>query len=410
MKPPATARPPAVAAPESGDDKRTRQLLDNLLLQAHRERASDVHILPQGRDVLVYFRIDGVLVEKRTLHQAFQQPITNRLKVLGGLDIAERRMPQDGIFSFHAQGEEVRFRISTLPTDFGEKIVLRLLISNRLVVELDRLGAPTPMVARIRALLARPSGMVLVSGPTGSGKTSTLYALMREMLGQNLNIVTLEDPIEYRFRGVAQSQTNPVAGYDFATGLRAILRQDPDVIMLGEIRDLETARIAFKAALTGHMVLSSLHTRNASEVLVRLIDMGLERYVVASALRAVIGQRLVRRICSACRTEGPLPEATRDKLKQLPRHQLRLLAGGSGRVAHGKGCARCNNTGFVGRTGVFELLEVDEPLQELIRAEGTGQTQFAEEWQKRGIPDIRQTGFAKALEGETTFDEVLAVT
>ena len=410
MKTTPTPRSSPSSPGEAGEDKRTRQLLDNLLSQAHRERASDIHILPQGREVLVYFRIDGVLVEKRSLHQAFQQPVTNRLKVLGGLDIAERRMPQDGIFSTQVQGEEVRFRLSTLPTDFGEKLVLRLLVANRLVVQLERLGAPAPMMVQIRNILARPSGMVLVSGPTGSGKTSTLYALMREMLGQNLNIVTLEDPIEYRFRGVAQSQTNGVTGYDFATGLRAILRQDPDVIMLGEIRDLTTARIAFKAALTGHLVLSSLHTRNATEVLVRLIDMGLERYVVASSLRAVIGQRLVRRICDACRTEAPLAESTRDKLKRLPRHELRLLAGGSGLLAHGKGCARCNDTGYRDRTGIFELMELDEPLRELIRTEGTGQAQFAEEWQKRGLPDIRQVGFAKALEGETTFDEVLAVT
>jgi len=396
--------------PEQADDKRARQLLDNLLAQAHRERASDVHVLPQAKEVLVYFRVDGVLVEKRPLHQAYGQPILNRLKVLGGLDIAERRLPQDGIFTAHSQGEEVRFRISTLPTDFGEKIVLRLLVSNRLVVELDKLGAPTPMAAQIRNLLRRPTGMILVSGPTGSGKTSTLYALVRELLGAKLNIVTLEDPIEYRFRGVAQSQTNPVAGYEFSTGLRAILRQDPDVIMLGEIRDLETARIAFKAALTGHLVLSSLHTRNATEVLVRLIDMGLERYVVASALRAVLGQRLVRTICTACRTQGPISDATREKLRLLPKRELRLLAGGSNSMASGKGCARCNNTGYMGRTGVFELLEIDEPLQELIRTEGTGQTQFAEEYHKRGLPDIRQTGFAKALEGVTTFDEVLAVT
>ncbi len=415
MKPPPSGRGAPLLSPTSGgpehqDDKRARQLLDNLLAQAFRERASDVHLLPQGREVACSFRIDGVLVQRKSLHQAFQQPVVNRLKVLAGLDIAERRLPQDGIFSHHFQAEEVRFRVSTLPTDFGEKVVLRLLSSNRLVVDLDRLGAPLPMTAQVRAILRRPSGMVLVSGPTGSGKTSTLYALVRELLDQKLNIVTLEDPIEYRFKGVAQSQTNPPAGYDFATGLRAILRQDPDVILLGEIRDIETARIAFKAALTGHLVLSSLHTRNATEVLIRLIDMGLERYVVASALRAVIGQRLVRTVCSACRTRGPLSDATREKLRMLPKRELRLLAGGSGVVVTGKGCGRCNDTGYQGRTGVFELLDVDESMQELIRTEGTGQAQFAEEVAKRGMPDVRQVGFAKALEGVTTFDEVLAVT
>ena len=222
--------------------------------------------------------------------------------------------------------------------------------------------------------------------------------------------MTLEDPIEYRFRGVAQSQTNLSAGYDFATGLRAILRQDPDVIMLGEIRDLETARIAFKAALTGHLVLSSLHTRNATEVLVRLIDMGLERYVVASALRSVIGQRLVRRVCENCRTMGAMSEQTRERLRVLPKRDLRHLAGSMSGVVTGKGCAVCGNTGYLGRTGLFELLEIDDGLQELVRTECTGQSQFAEECQKRGMPDIRQIGFAKALEGLTTFDEVLAVT
>jgi type II secretory ATPase GspE/PulE/Tfp pilus assembly ATPase PilB-like protein len=362
------------------------------------------------RDVLVYFRIDGVLQEQRSIHHAYQQPVLNRLKVLAGMDIAERRLPQDGVFGAHIQGEEVRFRVSTLPTDFGEKAVIRILVSQRLIVDIDRLGAPPDVVTRMRSLLNRPTGMFLVSGPTGSGKTSTLYAMVRELLNKKLNIVTLEDPIEFRFRGVAQSQVNLGAGYDFAVGLRAILRQDPDVIMLGEIRDLETARIAFKAALTGHLVLSSLHTRNATEVLVRLIDMGLERYVVASALRAVISQRLVRTICSNCPTQGPLTAETRERLRVLPKRDLRVLAGGGSTVILGKGCARCNGTGYHGRTGLFELVEVDEDMQELIRQEGTGQTQFANAYYKRGLPDIRQAGFAKALSGITTFDEVLDVT
>jgi len=403
---------PQEQAPLSGvvDDKRARQLLDNLLSQAHRERASDIHILPQRREVLVFFRVDGVLVEKRPLHRAFQQPILSRLKVLGELDIAERRMPQDGVFASTIQGGEIRFRISTLPTDYGEKAVLRLLVPGNLVVDLEKLGCPQPMVGQVRSLLARPSGMFLVSGPTGSGKTSTLYALVRELVDHDLNIQTLEDPIEYRFRGVAQSQINPAVGFDFSSGLRAVLRQDPDVIMLGEIRDLETARIAFKAALTGHLVLTSVHTRNAAEVIVRLIDMGLERYVVASALRAVISQRLVRRICDSCRSMEPMRPDTRDRLKLLPHKQLRILATGSGRVAHGRGCGRCNNTGYAGRTGIFELVTIDETLAELIRREGTGMSQVSETLDKQGVPDLRHNGFAKALAGETSFDEVLNVT
>jgi len=359
---------------------------------------------------MIHYRIDGVLVKRRPFHMGFSQAVNSRLKSLAGLDITEKRMPQDGVFTSQVGGGEVRFRVSTLPTEYGEKVVLRMLAADKLIVDLDQLGATPLITAQIRGVLKRPHGMFMVTGPTGSGKTSTLYALVRELLDQSLNIVTLEDPIEYRFGGVTQSQTNPATGYTFAAGLRAILRQDPDVIMMGEIRDLESARIAFKAALTGHLVLTSLHTHNTTEALVRLVDMGLERYVVASALRAVISQRLVRKVCASCRRKQPISEETRNRLRSLPRHQLRLLASAGAETYRGIGCGRCNNTGYRGRIGVFELLEVDDTISDLLRSDKAAGRQFNDELTRQGVPDLRQAGFAQVVKGITTIEEVLRVT
>ncbi len=383
------------------DDRGVVTLVDRLLGRAIHERASDIHIEPRADRVRVRFRIDGILVERPPVPDTFRHSVPSRLKVMASLDIAEKRLPQDGAFTVQAGEREIDLRLSTFPTEYGEKVVVRVLSRASDAVDLRRLGLDPPMVDKLRALAQKPHGMVLVTGPTGSGKTSTLYAMIQEIDSNQKNVVTLEDPIEYRFANIIQGQAHPKAGFTFATGLRAILRQDPDVIMVGEMRDAETADIAFKAALTGHLVLSSLHTSSALETFVRIFDMGLERFVVASALHAMVGQRLVRRLCRACCRATPADDATRTLMGAAPGEAL---------IVHEPvGCVQCAHTGYHGRTGIYELVEVDDELSDLIKAETSTRRALREHLESRHHQSLRAAGFARVRAGVTTVAEVLRV-
>ena len=383
-----------------GDEGRLARLVDSYLHRAIQQRASDIHFESLAASFRVRFRIDGILHDQAPISRSHRLYVINRLKILGSLDIAEKRVPQDGAFTQVVEGHKVSFRVSTFPGEHGEKVVVRIL-SHVTTLDLRELGMPHDQAQALEAVVARPQGMVLVTGPTGSGKTSTLYALLRHLERPERNIVTLEDPIEYRFEHITQGQTNAKAGFTFATGLRAILRQDPDIIMVGEMRDKETADTAFKAALTGHLVLSSLHTNSAVETMIRLFDMGVERYVIASALRCLVGQRLVRVLCQRCREPLPLDDA------------LRRTIGAPAQVEHvyrEAGCHACNHTGFAGRKGLFELVQLDTSLADLVRSTDTTRTTLEGELLQRGIRTMRNAGFAAVVAGETSLNEVYRVT
>ena len=383
-----------------GDEGRLARLVDSYLHRAIQHRASDIHFESLASSFRVRFRIDGILHDQAPISQAHRLHVINRLKILGSIDIAEKRVPQDGAFAQLVNGDKVSFRVSTFPGEHGEKVVLRIL-SHTTTLSTRELGMPQAQATALEQVVARPQGMVLVTGPTGSGKTSTLYALLRHLETPERNIVTLEDPIEYRFEHITQGQTNPKAGFTFARGLRAILRQDPDIIMVGEMRDKVTADTAFKAALTGHLVLSSLHTNSAVETVIRLFDMGVERYVIASALRCLVGQRLVRVLCERCRVAVPLDES------------LRTLLGAPNSVDHiyrEAGCHGCNHTGFAGRKGLFELVELDTGLADLLRDRDTSRGTLEAELTRRGFLTIRTAGFAAVVAGETSLNEVYRVT
>ena len=377
-------------------------LVDRLLHRGLSENASDLHVEPRRERARVRFRIDGVLVERRAYPLEQHHGIVSRIKVLAKLDISERRLPQDGAFEFMFRNEVVKLRVSTFPTEFGEKVVMRVANRASNAIGLGRLGLMHEDVVRLREIVAGTHGIVLVVGPTGSGKTSTLYSLIAERESTAVNIVTLEDPIETRFEQVIQAQTNPKVGFTFAVGLRAILRQDPDVVMVGEMRDFETADVAFKAALTGHLVLSSLHTSTAVETVVRLIDVGLERFVVATALRAIVCQRLVRRLCTTCRQPAFLDAAERELLGVPER-------GGSA-IYKAKGCPHCNDTGYSGRTGIFEIIEVGAELSDLLKDAATTRTRLEEFLNHAGVTRLRDRGFELVREGVTSLDEVIRVT
>jgi general secretion pathway protein E len=383
------------------EDSRVTQLLDDVLGSAVDKRASDVHLEPRDRRLRIRFRIDGVLVEQQPVPKALSAAVIGRAKVLANLDVAEKRVPQDGGFSHQTASGNARFRASTLPTDQGEKIVLRLLSQRGVHLELGRLGMGQQMVEVIRRILQEPSGVILVTGPTGSGKTSTLYSMLRELDDKRHNIVTLEDPIEIRFADIVQTQISVKAGYTFPLGLRAILRQDPDVVLVGEMRDRETADTALKAGLTGHLVLSSVHTNSGVETFIRLIDMGIERFVVSTSLRAVVTQRLIRRLCTHCRQLTRTNEEMRNALG---------LQGRDHPVYEALGCDKCNDTGFLGRTALFELIEVDEAIEDLIKAPHFSRNAYRELLATRQILTLRESGFVQVLAGNTTFREVMRVT
>ena len=360
------------------------RMINALLLQALRDRASDLHFEPYEARAVVRFRIDGMLRDVVEPPRALHAALVSRLKIMAGLDIAERRLPQDGRIALRLGDRQVDVRASTLPTGAGERVVLRLLDQEAARLDLTTLGMRDATLATIDRLIREPHGILLVTGPTGSGKTTTLYAALSRLPRGTANMMTVEDPIEYALDGVAQTQVNPRIELTFARALRAILRQDPDVIMIGEIRDLETAQIAVQASLTGHLVLATLHTNDAASAITRLADMGVEPYLLASSLLGVLAQRLVRTLCPHCKVAAAPGEGERALL-----HELRVAA--AERVWHAEGCEHCNHTGFAGRTGIYELLEIDDVLRRLIH-DGAGEIALRDAAMRAGMRRLREDG------------------
>lgn len=370
----------------------------NLLIhQAIEKRASDLHIEPRKKSVDVRARIDGVLHKLTPPTKAMFPAIVSRIKILSGLDIGERRLPQDG--RCKVEDQRIDIRVSTLPTIYGEKIVMRLLDKRQLVRDMSELGFEPAQLKVFESKLEAPQGIILVTGPTGSGKTTTLYSGLSYVRSDAKNIVTVEDPVEYEIEGINQVQTKPAIGLDFAGSLRSILRQDPDVIMVGEIRDLETAQIAVRAALTGHLVLSTLHTNNAVATVNRLIDMGVKPYLVGPCLELIVAQRLVRRICEHCREIYNPPRALLDSLG--------LPSGNT--YYHGAGCSKCMHTGYQGRVAIFEILSLDEDFKRNI-ARGISEDELKKAGRAKGMAGLRESGINKVKEGVTTPEEIAART
>jgi general secretion pathway protein E len=384
---------------ETQDDAPIIKLINAMLGEAIKEEASDIHIETFENSLVIRFRIDGVLREILKPQRKLANLLVSRIKVMAKLDIAEKRVPQDGRISIRIGGRAVDVRVSTMPSSYGERVVLRLLDKNAIKLDLATLGMTEENHQLVGDLIHKPHGIILVTGPTGSGKSTTLYASLLEINSKDRNILTVEDPIEYSIDGVGQTQVNTKVDMTFARGLRAVLRQDPDVVMIGEIRDLETAQIAVQASLTGHLVLSTLHTNSAVGAVTRLHDMGVEPFLLSSSLLGVLAQRLVRRLCPKCRQT----QTTTAQEKQI----LGLQEKDNTRIYKAKGCSHCNQTGYRGRTGIHELLIVDEQVRELIHS-GAGE-QAVENLIRQRTPSIRDDGLAKVLAGVTTLEEVLRV-
>jgi len=380
----------------------TVRLVGSILRRAAGDGASDVHFEPRGNELVVRFRVDGVLREVMSVPPALQGGVVARLKVLASLDIAERRLPQDGRFSATLDEGKLDLRVSTLPTTHGEKVVLRLLDNADIHTDLRGLGFSRVMLQQYEAVFRRPYGTILVTGPTGSGKSTTLYATLGEINTPERNIVTVEDPVEYRMHGINQVQVNPRIGLTFPTGLRSILRCDPDVVMIGEIRDRETAKTSVEAALTGHLVLATLHTNNAPAAVTRLTDMGVEPFLTASAVDCVIAQRLARRLCGRCKRPTRMDERA---IRELGPQGARF-AEDQKNFHTAVGCERCAGTGYAGRIGVYEIMLVDEALRRLI-LQGASADEIASAARKAGMIPLREDGLSKAAKGITTVQEIL---
>ena len=378
------------------------RMINALLLQALRDRASDLHFEPYEARAVVRFRIDGMLRDVVEPPRALHGALVSRLKIMAGLDIAEKRLPQDGRIALRLGDRQVDVRVSTLPTGAGERVVLRLLDQEAARLDLTTLGMRDATLAAVDRLIREPHGILLVTGPTGSGKTTTLYAALSRLPRGSANMMTVEDPIEYALDGVAQTQVNPRIELTFARALRAILRQDPDVIMIGEIRDLETAQIAVQASLTGHLVLATLHTNDAASAITRLADMGVEPYLLASSLLGVLAQRLLRTLCPHCKVAAAPSDGERALL-----HELRC--GGTDRVWQAAGCEQCNDTGFAGRTGIYELLEIDDVLRRLIH-DGAGEIALRDAAMRAGMRRLREDGARYVTDGTTSLAELTRVT
>jgi type IV pilus assembly protein PilB len=375
------------------------RLVNLLIRQAAVQRASDIHLEPHGAGVRVRYRVDGVLEEAAAVPAHLRLPLISRVKIISGMDIAEKRLPQDGRIRWKEEGREVDIRVSTLPTVHGEKVVLRLLDRSAGMIDLPSLGFSEDVLGALRLLIHRPNGLFLVTGPTGSGKTTTLYAALSEINQVGRNIVTVEDPVEYEVEGLSQVQVAPVAGLEFSTILRNILRQDPDTLMVGEIRDAETAKLSINAALTGHLVFSTLHTNDAVGAVPRLLEMGVEPYLIRSSLAGVLAQRLVRKVCPTCREVVPPPDAVRGRL------------GGSVSATffEGKGCDKCRQTGYHGRTAIYEFYRMDQGLRDLVGSEVSHEALLAH-LRGQGFFTLREEGIRKAAAGVTTLEEVFRVT
>lgn len=377
------------------------RLVNLLLFEAAQSGASDVHVQPYEDRLVIRTRIDGVLYDSFELPKGVQDEIIGRLKVIGRMNVAEKRLAQDGRATVSIGERSVDLRIASLPTSYGERVVIRLLDKSARLYELSDIGMDDKTLARFGRIITAEHGLVLVTGPTGSGKSTTLYSALRRINSTEKNVLTLEDPIEYQLPGISQTQVSDRKGMTFASGLRSVLRQDPDVIMVGEIRDRETASMAIQSALTGHMVFSTLHTNDAPSAVTRLLDLGIEPYLVASSLRAVLAQRLVRRICGAC--------AARARPTDAGLRWLGVDLPATPGMRRGRGCDACRKTGFRGRFGMFELLVVDEPIRRLITTQAPA-TQIKQAAISAGMRTLREDGVAKVLAGQTTIGEVERVT
>ncbi len=366
------------------EDKPVVKMVNLLIEQAVKDEASDIHIEPMQSRLMVRMRIDGILHEVANPPKELEAALISRIKIIAGMDIAEKRLPQDGRIQMSIMGKTIDMRISTFPTIYGENVAIRILDKSKIILDLNKIGAGEEVLKNFKELVQKPNGIVLVTGPTGSGKTTTLYAVLNLINSPTKNIITLEDPVEYVLEGVRQSQIDVKSGLTFANGLRSIVRQDPDIVMIGEIRDLETSEIAIHASLTGHLVFSTLHTNDASSAVTRLLDMGVEPYLVASSITGVLAQRLVRVLCKKCRrktSQGYEPE----------------------------GCPECNNTGYKGRTGIFELMVMREELKDLVLNKGAS-NQLKTKAQSLGMQTLYEDGLAKVKSGVTSLSEVLRVT
>lgn len=387
------------------------KIVNTILDFAMKSRASDIHIEPHELKSRVRYRIDGILQEKLTLPSSIHESIVSRIKILSEMKIDEKRVPQDGRFNYKNSEEEIDLRVSSLPIVFGEKVVMRLLKKSGGMPTLADLGLKGAQLKRFEDGIARTYGIVLITGPTGSGKTTTLYSVLSRLNSQAVNIVTLEDPVEYQIEGINQVQINPKAGLNFATGLKAFLRQDPNIILVGEIRDKETTQLAIQAALTGHLVFSTLHTNDAATAIPRLTDLGAEPFLIASVLSIAMAQRIVRRICDNCKESFIPPPEIQTTIKEVlgPLLPMEYKNGQQIQLMRGKKCEECNNSGYKGRIGIYEILKSSPEVNNLIIKESSSQL-IVEQAQKEGMALMKQDGFLKALEGITTIEEIMRVT
>lgn len=390
---------------ETDQEASVIKFVNQIIWEAYRNRATDIHFEPAEDELRIRNRIDGILhqIPMPPQLKRFQSAIISRIKVMSGMNIAEKRLPQDGRINVRIQGEEIDIRVSTVPTVYGESVSLRLLSRGKIFLSLDKLGFSPRDEALIRELIVKPHGIFLVTGPTGSGKSTSLYAFLSTINSVHKRIITIEEPVEYELKGINQIAVRPEIGLTFAVGLRHILRQDPNVIMVGEIRDLETAEIAIRAALTGHLVFSTLHTNDAPSAFTRLIDMGIEPFLVASSVEAVMAQRLVRTICPLCKTEQ---KVEKDYLLRIGFPAADI---DTARFYHGTGCEECRQLGYQGRTGIYELLVVSEPIRSLVMSRAPAST-IAQKAIELGMRTLRTDGWNKVKEGITTIEEVLRVT
>ena len=386
-----------------GEEAPVIKIVNYLIIQAVQAKASDIHIEPEEKLLNIRYRIDGMLHRQPGLPRDLAGAVTSRFKIMAGLDIAEKRLPQDGRIMMKIGSKDIDFRVSTCPTVHGENIVLRILDKSGLVLGLESLGFPSKILATFKDMIASPYGIILVTGPTGSGKTTTLYSSLQLLNKEDVNIMTVEDPVEYQFPGMRQVHVNPLAGLTFASALRSFLRQDPDIVMVGEIRDLETAEIAVQAALTGHMVFSTLHTNDSPSAFTRLMNMGVEPFLISSSLLGVLAQRLLRRVCEKCKEVYAPSE---NLLKDIG---LEDKIGTKITFTRGKGCKVCSNSGYKGRTGIYELLKVTPEIQEAVLKKVSADA-IREIAVNEGMITLRQSAVEKLLSGVTTPEEVLRVT
>ncbi len=382
----------------AADDAPIVRLGNSIIMQAIKDGASDIHVEPLKTGVRIRFRVDGMLTEAMRFPRKLHAPLISRFKLLAKLDIAERRAPQDGRIPLRVEGREVDLRVATVPTVWGEKVTMRILDKSSILIGLERLGFEHEELQTFKKLIDKPYGIIFATGPTGSGKTTTLYACLNELNNIEKNLISIEDPIEYQLPGIAQAQVNPKAGMTFAGGLRAMLRQDPDIVMVGELRDLETAEVAVHASLTGHLVLATIHANDTASTITRLFHMGIEPYLVASSVVCIVAQRLIRSLCPECKVDYiPPPEALQ-----------RLGIPPGTRIYRGQGCEFCRQTGYQGRMGVYEMMEIDDELRNLITSEASA-PEIRRKSTELGMYTLQQDGIRKVIKGQTSIEEAMRV-